>query len=52
MVMEKSYVIIITKGACYFIYYYLVIRGGLGIADQSGVFKISFKNIFKEALAK
>ena len=28
------------------------IRGGLGIADQSGVFKISFKNIFKEALAK
>ena len=26
--------------------------GGLGIADQSGVFKISFKNIFKEALAK
>ena len=29
-----------------------LIRGGLGIADQSGVFKISFKNIFKEALAK
>ena len=28
------------------------IRGGLGIADQAGVFKISFKNIFKEALAK
>ena len=26
MVMEKSYVIIITKGACYFVYYYLVIK--------------------------
>ena len=32
--------------------YVLYIRGGLGIADQAGVFKISFRNIFKEALAK
>ena len=47
-------------GSLYFVKYVLkktdfinmLSRGGLGIADQSGVFKISFENIFKEALAK